>query len=483
MVKKRLIEVVTISVDDKLDQNGALRNVAVKDAWQRLRQKIDVEEWKAAEKVLNELTMNLQKINMYKSVSGACGKLRNALQNPEQLVDEAEFLSATPTPRDRGDSPQALQAASDLKKTKDELSQFCSCLEKIKASLEKDNQLQDKIEPPPGVAPDIAGSYKALAFICDRCQRGLREIDHLKKRVDNCEARSKELEKHIDEKEEAIDKLTKTVNTLEKKHSTVKEGKIDNIKEQMKMKSLEKQVEAKVAEVNKIRAENANLNKRLNEIKEQMGSELADMYNTHPPARIADLYRELFAGGRNDAFQFYKTSMSLTAKDAAVKTMAVLQDAFSFCEEASKLQFGLVLNSLITPTESFDGKQPPHKVDDNDMSQIQNVRKQTSRLSCEHVKNAFVTKLESSGDTYSMDELTGCMAFIEQCVELCWYMCMQTPPLFIGFSDNMKQDIAVDKTKYEIASGKGAKVDFVLWPPLYGQKDGDVISKGVIQTK
>ncbi|WAR09197.1 hypothetical protein MAR_019155 [Mya arenaria] len=438
MVKKRLIEVVTISVDDKLDQNGALRNVAVKDAWQRLRQKIDV--------------------------------------NPEQLVDEAEFLSATPTPRDRGDSPQALQAASDLKKTKDELAQFCSCLEKIKASLEKDNQLQDKIEPPPGVAPDIAGSYKALAFICDRCQRGLREIDHLKKRVDNCEARNKELEKHIDEKEEAIDKLTKTVNTLEKKHSTVKEGKIDNIKEQMKMKSLEKQVEAKVAEVNKMRAENANLNKRLNEIKEQRGSELADMYNTHPPARIADLYRELYASGKNDAFQFYKTSMNLPAKDAAVKTMAVLQDAFSFCEEASKLQFGLVLNSLITPTESFDGKQPPHKVDDNDMSQIQNVRKQTSRLSCEH---AFVTKLESSGGTYSMDELTGCMAFIEHCVELCWY----TPPLVIGFSDNMKQDIAVDKTKYEIASGKGAKVDFVLWPPLYGQKDGDVISKGVIQTK
>lgn len=42
MGQKRLIEVVTITVDDKLDTLGALRNVAVKDAWQRLRQKIEV---------------------------------------------------------------------------------------------------------------------------------------------------------------------------------------------------------------------------------------------------------------------------------------------------------------------------------------------------------------------------------------------------------------------------------------------------------
>jgi hypothetical protein len=42
MGKKKLIDLVTISVEDKLDSNGALRNVAVKDAWQRLRQNIDV---------------------------------------------------------------------------------------------------------------------------------------------------------------------------------------------------------------------------------------------------------------------------------------------------------------------------------------------------------------------------------------------------------------------------------------------------------
>lgn len=42
MGKKRQIDLLTINIEDKLDKNGALRNVAVKDAWQRLRQKIEV---------------------------------------------------------------------------------------------------------------------------------------------------------------------------------------------------------------------------------------------------------------------------------------------------------------------------------------------------------------------------------------------------------------------------------------------------------
>ena len=42
MVKRRAIELVTLTVEDKLDNNGGLRNVAVKDAWKRFRQKIEV---------------------------------------------------------------------------------------------------------------------------------------------------------------------------------------------------------------------------------------------------------------------------------------------------------------------------------------------------------------------------------------------------------------------------------------------------------
>jgi hypothetical protein len=95
-----------------------------------------------------------------------------------------------------------------------------------------------------------------------------------------------------------------------------------------------------------------------------------------------------------------------------------------------------------------------------------------------------VTKLESAnGETYTFDELTVCMPYIESSVEICWFLNVQTPPMHIGFEDNALQDIAVDKTKYEITSGKGVKVDIVMWPPLYRSQDGQLMSKGCIKTK
>lgn len=42
MGRKRLLDVVINKMEDRLDKNGALRNVAVKDSWQRLRQNIEV---------------------------------------------------------------------------------------------------------------------------------------------------------------------------------------------------------------------------------------------------------------------------------------------------------------------------------------------------------------------------------------------------------------------------------------------------------
>ena len=42
MTRKTLIEVTTVSTENQLEKIGALRNVAVNDAWKRVRQKIEV---------------------------------------------------------------------------------------------------------------------------------------------------------------------------------------------------------------------------------------------------------------------------------------------------------------------------------------------------------------------------------------------------------------------------------------------------------
>jgi hypothetical protein len=56
--------------------------------------------------------------------------------------------------------------------------------------------------------------------------------------------------------------MTQTVDLLEKKHSSIKESKQDNMKEQLKVKSLERQVLLKDTEMYELKQENENLKKR-----------------------------------------------------------------------------------------------------------------------------------------------------------------------------------------------------------------------------
>ncbi|XP_060602212.1 cingulin-like [Ruditapes philippinarum] len=482
MGKKKLIDLVTISVEDKLDSNGALRNVAVKDAWQRLRQNIDVREWKDAENVLKELSDNLQKINMLKSMTGTFSKLKSAIKTPDEMVEENDFHSAKDTPRD--DKRESLQIANDLKNAREDSDGLCACLKIVKDALEKDNDVPGKINVPSGANENIKDSYRSLIFICEKCKKTLRENEQLKKRIESIETRHKEMEKKIDEKEKEINQMTQTVDLLEKKHSSIKESKQDNMKEQLKVKSLERQVLLKDTEMYELKQENENLKKRINEIMDEKGSELADLYNPFPPEKLAEQFKDLFNTAYKESFEFYKTKLKKTEKDAAGRLLQILYDACLFCTEFSVNQMQKVMSEFIYPGDTPEAMHDLSKVEESDVKQMHNLRKQTCRLSCEFVKNSFVTKLESAnGETYTFDELTVCMPYIESSVEICWFLNVQTPPMHIGFEDNALQDIAVDKTKYEITSGKGVKVDIVMWPPLYRSQDGQLMSKGCIKTK
>lgn len=53
-----------------------------------------------------------------------------------------------------------------------------------------------------------------------------------------------------------------TVDTLEKKHGSMKEARVDGLKEQQRVRSLEKQADAKAAQIKKLQEENNELKKR-----------------------------------------------------------------------------------------------------------------------------------------------------------------------------------------------------------------------------
>jgi hypothetical protein len=63
---------------------------------------------------------------------------------------------------------------------------------------------------------------------------------------------------------------------------------------------------------------------RINEIMDEKGSELADLYNPFPPEKLAEQFKDLFNTAYKESFEFYITKLKKTEKDAAGRLLQIL---------------------------------------------------------------------------------------------------------------------------------------------------------------
>ena len=67
------------------------------------------------------------------------------------------------------------------------------------------------------------------------------------------------------------------------------------------------------------------------------------------------------------------------------------------------------------------------------------------------------------------------VSYVTKCVELCWYMCMQDPPMELAVP---KRGDTVDKNLFSFHGRKGRVVSCCVWAALLLHKDGPLVSKG-----
>lgn len=69
--------------------------------------------------------------------------------------------------------------------------------------------------------------------------------------------------------------------------------------------------------------------------------------------------------------------------------------------------------------------------------------------------------------------------FVHECVTICWLMTLQDPPL--SFYTDVRNGEVFDSNRYKAFTVTGNRIDFIVWPPLLLQKDGPVLTKGIVQ--
>ncbi|KAK3607095.1 hypothetical protein CHS0354_026302 [Potamilus streckersoni] len=79
--------------------------------------------------------------------------------------------------------------------------------------------------------------------------------------------------------------------------------------------------------------------------------------------------------------------------------------------------------------------------------------------------------------TIGGQEVESSSCYIQECVRICWLMCIKDPPLYIFY----EKEQVFDKNHYKEYTEKGPRVSYVVWPALYLYKDGPMMRKGVAQ--
>ncbi|KAL3879700.1 hypothetical protein ACJMK2_031987 [Sinanodonta woodiana] len=70
-----------------------------------------------------------------------------------------------------------------------------------------------------------------------------------------------------------------------------------------------------------------------------------------------------------------------------------------------------------------------------------------------------------------------CQDYIAECTEVCWLMCVNSPPMYISAdkTDTFQHHL------YTWYTASGKYVSYVVWPTLFQYKDGPIMQRGEAQ--
>nr|XP_022325311.1 uncharacterized protein LOC111125624 isoform X2 [Crassostrea virginica] len=238
---------------------------------------------------------------------------------------------------------------------------------------------------------------------------------------------------------------------------------------------------------------------------------IADLSDIHRPTRLGEMYSQLFDDEWSEAFEALKPNMKKEAEvddedelypNILTLLHSILEESFTFCKEKSTEQLQKLENKIkeglkTTATQSeekMDVDQSPSRGKDDKMeeepSQTQSMLDQTvERHSKELRKAASVETARIQTQVFMKEKLPSLLqdekvrqdprvvSYVTKCVELCWYMCMQDPPMKLAVP---KKGETMDKNLFSFHGRKGRVVNCCVWAALLLHKDGPLVCKGYV---
>ncbi|XP_078323575.1 uncharacterized protein LOC111126873 isoform X1 [Crassostrea virginica] len=397
-------------------------------------------------------------------------KLR-AAEN-QKLKEENAKLKETASDDGKKSEVKALEKQVEEERKRN--IQIASKLEKEQAEFKRvDGELSD-------LKDTINAQKKELETLHDEIQK-LKEENAKLKRTSSDDGKKSEvkvLEKQLEEEkkrnEAELRKLERENAERKQKIEHLERENGELIEDHDKRKELmKKQTKSPLPGNNSaLMKENEALRNRLSELAGAKLTEgnpnIADLSDKNRPTNLAENFSELYDNEWTDALEELLDQGKKSEEEGIKVLLDILKDAYEFSSNQSTTFYSYMskgLNGIGLKDEKV--KNWPIGVS----KQIKDVRKSISVFVAGSLSKEFIT---SQNQGYA--EAT--KKYAKACASLCWFMCVQDPPVFI---EAKTPKGAFNKDLYRAYTKSGQYYAFLVWPPLYLYKGGQLLGKGIAQ--
>ncbi|XP_078326245.1 uncharacterized protein LOC111123104 isoform X2 [Crassostrea virginica] len=200
---------------------------------------------------------------------------------------------------------------------------------------------------------------------------------------------------------------------------------------------------------------------------------IADLSDEYRPNKLAEKFSELYD---NEWTEFYEDLEKPGSSEEQIigQLLKLIQEIYTVCQQQAENQRQALINVIADPSNAkSENGSPP----DGILIKTIDFQKKTVPWAIEAVKKKIMKKYEDLSDNKSESK----RKYIERCVQLCWMMSIQDPPMHLDFGP--EKDSVIDKNVYKLFTKTGDALDFMVWPAVFLHHNGPLVQKGVLQPK
>lgn len=208
--------------------------------------------------------------------------------------------------------------------------------------------------------------------------------------------------------------------------------------------------------------------------------------NLTPASDVEDNFSMLYNKEWTELFNSLESEVE-DERERIIKLCECVKKAFQFCKEESEKQLNKlhtitteILSLCSTPEEENEDCQGEEQNSNTSFSDLNShlleIKKQCLLMSLSKSRLMFkksYTLMKTDNEAIQRN----IEAYLAGCVNVCWSMCIQDPPMTILIPEKGN---SINTDMFNLYKTEGGVVDLCVWPALLRCEKGEVVCKGCV---